>query len=306
MMALQIQQNVSLKELTWWKVGGHAEHFVMPVSVDEVGEALLWADNNNMAVTVLGGGSNVLISDEGVEGLVLCTQQLKGTEVVETEGRVQVIALAGSAKAEALKVFLQKKLPPALFLCGLPGDMGGGVVMNAGVSERIVPREFNEIVDWFEVLRVEAGELRTLKFENSDVEWHYRKSEGWQPGIVTRVAVSWPLEVDPDIGTKVKSATRSRLQRQPLNMPSCGSVFKNPKGSSSGALIDQSGLKGFRVGDAQVSEKHANFIVNLGQAKASDVKSVIESVRQEVLKQHGVRLETEVKLVGGWKKEDEL
>ncbi|NQY99777.1 MAG: UDP-N-acetylmuramate dehydrogenase [Bdellovibrionales bacterium] len=305
-MSIEVQSDVSLKELTWWKVGGAADHFVMPTSADEVGEALLWAYQRQMPVTILGGGSNVLISDDGVEGLVICMQQLKGVEVVESEDRVQVVALAGSSKAEALRVFLQNKLAPALFLCGLPGDMGGGVVMNAGVSEQIVPREFNEIVDWFEVVRVQGDQIETIKFQNADIDWHYRKSEGWQPGVVTRVAVSWQRDEDPDIGTKVKSATRSRLQRQPLNMPSCGSVFKNPEGNSSGALIDQAGLKGFQIGDAQVSEKHANFIVNLGSAKASDVKSVIESVRARVHEQHGIQLETEVKLVGRWKKEDEL
>lgn len=300
-MAIEIEENVELGPLTWWKVGGPADYFVDPETEEELGQALLWADKNNVPVTVLGGGSNVLIADDGVEGLVISTQQFNGAEVLESDERTQIVTKAGTSKAQALRVFLQAKLPPALFLCGLPGDMAGGVVMNAGVSEKIVPREFNEIVDWFEVLKVENGKLVKQKYQRDEIDWHYRKSEGWQPGVICTVAVSWPNEVDEDIGTKVKSATRSRLQRQPLNYPSCGSVFKNPEGSSSGALIDSSGLKGFTIGDAQVSEKHANFIVNLGAAKAKDVKSVIDYVRSTVKDKHGVELQTEVKMIGRWK-----
>jgi len=299
-VSLQVQQQVGLSDLTWWKVGGLADHFVSPSNEKEIGQALLWASEKGHPVTVLGGGSNVLISDAGVEGLVISLKNYTGVEARQEDGRLVVVATSGSSKAEVLRHFLKSKLAPALFLCGLPGDMGGGVVMNAGVSEKITPREFHEIIDWFEVLREENGKLITQCYKNSDVEWKYRKSEGWQPGVITRIQVSWDSAEDPDIPTKVKSATRSRLARQPLNFPSGGSVFKNPVGRSSGALIDQSGLKGYTVGGAQVSEKHANFIVNLGDATAKDVKSVIDYVRQTVQAEQGIELETEVKLIGRW------
>ncbi len=297
-MKLETQKN--LAQLTWWKVGGNADYFIMPESVSELETALEWAEVQGYPVTVIGGGSNILISDKGIEGLVICMRQLKRVAIEKERARLIVTAEAGALKAEVLKPFLQEKLAPALFLCGLPGDVAGGVVMNAGVSECIVPREFVEIVDWFEVLRRKDGKNQILRFENSDVHWEYRHTSGWQPGVITRVCVSWPLQPDADMSKKVKQATRMRLMKQPLNKPSCGSVFKNPEGSSSGALIEKAGLKGFQIGEAQVSEKHANFIVNLGQAKASDILKVIEHVQGEVKKQFGVELRTEVKKLGRW------
>lgn len=297
-MKLETQKN--LAELTWWKVGGNADHFVMPESISELEKALEWAEEHKYPVTVIGGGSNVLISDEGIEGLVICMKKFKRVTFENSGGRLVVTAESGALKADVLKPFLQEKLAPALFLCGLPGDMAGGVVMNAGVSEPIVPREFVEIVDWFEVVRRENVKCETLRFENSDIQWEYRHTSGWQPGVITRVCVSWPLQPDEEMGKKVKQATRTRLMKQPLNMPSCGSVFKNPEGNSSGALIEKAGLKGFQIGDAQVSEKHANFIVNLGQAKASDILKVIQHVQVEVKKQFDIELRTEVKKLGRW------
>ncbi len=260
----------------------------------------MWADQNAKPYTVLGGGSNVLISDQGIEGLVICTRLLGAVSVDESADRITVLSEAGASKSEVLKPFLRAKLAPALFLCGLPGDMGGGVVMNAGVSEKIVPREFVEFVDWFEVIRLEKGQPVRKIWKREEVAWHYRHSEGWEPGVISRVQVSWPNTPDPEIPNKVKQATRNRLAKQPLNLPSCGSVFKNPPGNSSGALIEQAGLKGFRIGDAQVSEKHANFIVNVGQARASDILKVIEHVRDTVKTQFSVELKPEVRILGKW------
>lgn len=297
-MKIETQRN--LADLTWWKVGGPADHFIMPESMDELQSALKWAEENQQVVTIIGGGSNILISDEGIEGLVICMKQINQVQSAVVGGRLEVTAEAGALKAEVLKPFLKEKLAPALFLCGLPGDMAGGVVMNAGVSENIVPREFVEIVDEFEVLRWENGQGQILKFKNKDIHWEYRHTSGWQPGIITKVKVSWPMQPDEEMGKKVKMATRTRLMKQPLNMPSCGSVFKNPEGNSSGALIEKAGLKGFQIGDAQVSEKHANFIVNLGQAKAADILKVISHVQSEVKKQFGIDLRTEVKKLGRW------
>lgn len=301
---IQVDTQVELAPLTWWKVGGPADFFCQPKSQSELEEALLWAKHNQKPVTVLGGGSNVLVSDRGIRGLVLSMRDLKAIEIKETPERLTVVCESGCLKAEVLKPFLKAKLAPALFLCGLPGDMGGGVVMNAGVSEKIVPREFFEIVDWFEVLDLDVnGKCQRRVFQKDQVQWHYRHSDGWQPGVITKLQVSWPNQSDENIPTLVKQATRNRIMKQPLNLPSCGSVFKNPPGNSSGALIEQSGLKGYRLGDAQVSEKHANFIVNLGKARASDILTVIRHVQAEVKKKFAIELVPEVKLLGDWDRE---
>lgn len=297
---MQIQEHVPLNEWTWWKIGGKADFFCLPNSVEEVREALEWAKAQQVPYTVLGGGTNVLVSDGGIEGLVICMRHLNQSRTEERDGRLVIEALAGAPKSELTKQFLRKRLAPALFLCGLPGDVGGGVVMNAGVSESIAPREFVEITDWVEVMDTQS--LTIKRYQRQDLNWQYRHTEGWQPGIIVRAGFSWPLTSDVEIPRKVKEATQSRLKRQPLDMPSCGSTFKNPKeaGKSAGALIEQAGLKGFTVGGAQVSPKHANFIVNLGGAKAADVTQIIRHIQNEVKTRFGVSLETEVKLLGRW------
>jgi UDP-N-acetylmuramate dehydrogenase len=296
---MEILKRVPLKQYAWWKIGGEAEYFCMPESVDDVKSAIGFARTQGLQITVLGGGTNVLISDAGVTGLVICTRQLTGVEVEERGDRLHITAMAGSAKSELTKIFMKRKLAPALFMCGLPGDVGGGVVMNAGVSEMIQPREFVEITDWVEVVSTPDGNLR--RFPVSELEWKYRSSKGWQPGVVVRVGLSCPLTPDESVPGKVREATKNRLQRQPLDLPSCGSTFKNPPGNAAGALIERAGLKGYQVGGAQVSKKHANFIVNTsGHATAEEVMTVIRHVQAEVKRQFNIDLETEVRLLGTW------
>lgn len=304
--------------MTWWKVGGSADYFASPETKQDILELLEWADSNEMPVTVLGGGTNVLISDKGIEGLVISMRKFTGATVTEANGRVTIEALAGTPKAELTKNFLRLKLAPALFLCGLPGDIGGGVVMNAGVSEMIEPREFVEIVDSIEVARLDSSANKESKnkaflvrYSKQDLNWHYRHTDGWQPGIVVSATISWPLNPDPEIQNKVRQATKTRLERQPLTLPSCGSVFKNPEGDKSGRLIEAAGLKGFTVGGAQVSTKHANFIVNVGgqkiedgrvypEASAADCDAVLRHVQKTVAEKFAVTLVPEVKYLGRW------
>lgn len=293
---MTILEHEPLSAWTFWKIGGAADFFALPKTLDELKEAVRFGREKNLDVTILGGGTNVLVSDRGVRGLVICLQEFVQVESEEKDGRLQIRAASGTPKSELTKLFVKHKLAPALFLCGLPGDVGGGVVMNAGVSEMIAPREFVEITDWVEVLRGE----QVKRFEKNEIEWRYRHSEGWQPGIVVRAQLSWPLTADPEIGKKVKEATKLRLSKQPLNLPSCGSTFKNPSGHKAGALIDQCGLKGFRIGGAEVSSKHANFIVNVGGATAKDVDAVIRHVQKTVKEKFQVSLETEVRYLGEW------
>lgn len=295
---MEIREKVSLKEWTFWKIGGLADYFCMPSSIDGVREALEFARARGLPVTVLGGGTNVLVSDEGIAGLVIGMKCLTGVSVLERDGRIFIEALAGTAKSELTKIFLKRKLAPALFLCGLPGDVGGGVVMNAGVAEGIEPREFVEITDWIEYLNTETFELK--RKTGAELQWTYRHSSGWQPGVIVRIGMSWSNVVDEQVPRKVKDATKNRIDRQPLELPSCGSTFKNPVGGKAGALIEQAGLKGYKHGGAEVSTKHANFIVNRGGATAADVRHIIEHVRSEVKAKSGFELETEVKFLGRW------
>lgn len=292
-----IQQKVLIAPYTSWLVGGPAEFFSLPKNLKELQQAQEWAQQNNHGLTVLGGGSNVLVSDRGIAGLTICLKNFTGVDVSTSGDRLQIVAWAGTSKSELLKIFLKYKLAPALFMAGLPGDVGGGVVMNAGVAEQFQPREFCEIIDWIEVL---TADNKIKKIQREEIQWSYRHSHGWQPGIIIRVALSWPLQTEDSILDQVRQANKVRLSKQPLDMPSCGSVFVNPEGHKAAQLIDSCGLKGYTVGEAQVSMKHANFIVNLGKAKASDIWQVINHVKSTVQQKKNVELKTEVVLLGNW------
>lgn len=289
-----IISGVVLAPYTSWKVGGPAEFFFEPVNYKELSDAVSWAEENKLDITVLGGGSNILIPDEGIKGIVLHLSKLNNLTSKEENGELKIAAQAGVPKSELGRVFLKKKLSPAIFLAGLPGDVGGGVVMNAGVSEAVTPREFVEITEWIEVLDLKTKEFKT--YLAKDLTWKYRKCSGWEPGIVVQAGFRWPLQEVAEIVDIVFAANRQRMQKQPLNLPSCGSVFKNPSNDKAGRLIDACGLKGYQVGQAQVSPKHANFIVNLGGAKSADIIAVIKHIQAEVKKQTGISLEPEVKL----------
>ncbi len=298
-MSLEVLSEVSLKELTWWKIGGAAEHFATPRTLEDLKSLLVLAHKNSWPVVPLGGGSNVLISDEGIKGLVIHMKELKKIDHEIRDQKIFIKTLAGTPKSELLKIFLKNKLSPALFLCGLPGDVGGGVVMNAGVSELMEPREFNELVDAVTVLRIENSECVLRRFEKSEIQWSYRKSLGWKPGVIAEVEISWPMTPDLSVMGRVKEATRVRLSKQPLEFPSCGSVFKNPPRQSAGSLIEKAGLKGFKIGEVEVSEKHANFIVNKKSlAKAKDARLLIEHIQSVVLQKFGIELQPEVQFLG--------
>lgn len=295
---MEIRQGIALKDYAWWKIGGPADYFCEPRTVENVREAVEFAKTKGIATTILGGGTNVLISDQGIEGLVICMRALSGASESESDGVLRIEALAGTPKSELTKRFLKRKLAPALFLCGLPGDVGGGVVMNAGVGEMIEPREFVEIVEWVEFLDLRTNQVR--KVTREQLHWTYRHSSGWEPGIIVKAGIKWPNTPDQEIPKKVTEATKIRRSKQPLELPSCGSTFKNPLNGKAGALVDQAGLKGFRVGGAQVSPKHANFIVNTGGATAKDVDTIIRHVKSTVKERFHVELETEVRYLGRW------
>lgn len=294
-----IKKNYSLKEHTSWKIGGAADWAVFPSNKDELVGACAWAKNNKLPITVLSGGTNVLISDKGVAGLVILLQNLNKIDSnTYVNGVLEIVAQAGVPKADILKIFIKHRLSPAVFLAGLPGDVGGGVVMNAGVSHEISPKEFQDIVSWVEVIDLQESEFKVRRLYKQDLQWQYRRSLGWQPGIIYRVGLSWSLPSDENVLKVLQESNRRRMSTQPLSEPSCGSVFKNPPGNKSGRLIEECGLKGFSIGGAQVSEKHANFIVNRGDATSDDVEALREHVQKTVKAQTGILLETEYVFMG--------
>ena len=299
---MKIEENVPLAKYSSWLVGGAAEFYTAPEKPAELADVLEWAADSGAKITVISGGTNILISDSGVSGLVLHMRKFSGIEQSEEGGRLKISAYAGTSKSQILKIFLKKNLAASHFLAGLPGDIGGGVAMNAGVGEAFKPREFCEITDWVEVMHFDTRQIHRI--EADELQWSYRSCKGWQPGVIIRVGLSWPLDSDISVLQKVKAANKLRLSKQPLEWPSCGSVFRNPPGAKAGQLIDQCGLKGFRIGGALVSEKHGNFIINTGNATAQDIRGVINEVQARIFQKKGIRLQTEVVSIGRW--QDEL
>ena len=305
-----IQTQVSLKAFSHWKSGGEAQFFGLPKSLDQYKEAISWALNLNHPITFLGQGSNSLISDRGVLGLVLCSKNFQDIECLSllTDSLFRLKCQAGALKSKIMRLFLKQKLAPALFLSGIPGDVGGGVVMNAGVSDDYCPKEFCEIVESISVLKWNFNSdsqpvpsFKTKVYKNSDIEWSYRSSKNWQPGFIYEVILKAPNCPLENLSQEVKKAMSRRRLKQPGDKPSCGSVFINPsKHHSAGALIEGAGLKGFQIGGAQVSYKHANFIVNRGSTTSRDIHQVIEHIRKKVFEKYNIRLHTEVVYMGLW------
>lgn len=297
-MQLEIQKNQELKNLTGWKTGGAAEFFCRPQNLQHLKEAFKWAKEKNQPITLLGGGTNVLISDQGVRGLVISLTALTAFEVKEDKNQLFISALCGLPKFKLMRIFAKYKLAPALFLSGLPGDVGGGVVMNAGVGHDVSPKEFQSIVEWVKVLSFD-GNLKLFKKE--DLKWQYRSCLGLGEGAVYEAGFSWPNEPLKDFHLKLKEMNQRRTSTQPLSESSCGSVFKNPPNEKAGRLIEKSGLKGHRIGGAEVSTRHANFIVNKGGALSSDIDRLICHVRETVKKDSNIMLEMEIRCLGEWK-----
>lgn len=293
---MEIREKENLKPFSWWQTGGVAEYFCQPTKPEELKSALCWAKENNKDFTVLGSGTNVLISDYGVKGLVISTNKLNACSFKKTKDTLLITCQAGVLKSQIMKIFKSHKLAPALFLSGLPGDVGGGIVMNAGVGESFKPYEFSQIVKSFKTMSFESEKT----YKKEEIEWSYRKSSGWGKAVIYLAELEWPLVEANDLNTQIKLALKKRRASQPLDKASCGSVFKNPYPLHAGKLVEDAGLKGLKQGFAQVSEKHANFILNLGGAKSKDIHKLITIIQQKVYEKFQVHLQTEVHYLGVW------
>lgn len=276
-----------LSRHTVWGIGGPARRFYAPADVDDLC-AFLSALPDDEDLFWLGLGSNLLVRDGGIRGTVIFTGALAEVDRV-AESRIR--AQAGAACPKVAKRCAQSGLAGAEFLAGIPGTMGGALAMNAGAFGGET---------WNVVARVESvdrrGRIRSRRAK--DYRVGYRRVEGppgeWFIAAELELAADVPAEIEK----RVRDLLRRRGDTQPMGFRSCGSVFRNPPGDFAARLIEASGLKGLRIGDAQVSEKHANFILNRGAASAADVEALIERLRRRVRDDHGVELVPEVRIVG--------
>ncbi len=288
--AFAICKEEPLKKHTSFRIGGAAEIMVFPRSSEELSAVLKAAKVCGVKPWIMGAGTNILAPDEGIRGLVICLKEtFMGLSLIQPN---VVEAMAGMTLAQTAMFAARNNLSGMECLHGIPGTVGGGVYMNAGayggeIKDVAVRTEFMDL----------SGE--TKWFEGEMQGFGYRKS-AFQAleGVIVRTQFALKEGVESEIRAKICELNEKRRASQPLDKPSAGSTFKRPEGYYAGTLIDQAGLKGLTVGGAQVSEKHAGFVVNTGNATAADVLSLIAQVQERVLAHSGVRLEPEVRLWG--------
>ena len=287
----QLMINEPMKKHTTFKIGGDADMYVSVESVEELSALIRLAKEKGVCYTVIGNGSNLLVSDKGIRGLVIeIGQGLAGYEV---KGNV-IYAEAGILLKKLASVAASESLSGLEEVSGVPGTLGGGVFMNAGAYGG----ELKDTVK--KVTYVDCdGEIHTI--DASECGFGYRKSIFSGGG---KFIVSAELELkkgDKDeILSKMADYTKRRREKQPISYPSAGSTFKRPEGYFAGTLIEQAGLKGYRCNDAMVSELHAGFVINCGNATAQDIINVIEHTKKTVLDKFGVELEPEVRFIGNF------
>jgi UDP-N-acetylmuramate dehydrogenase len=278
-----------MRRHTTLKIGGPADAFAQPASASEIARLVRWCAAAGVPLTVIGGGSNLLVRDGGVRGVVLGTRRLCGLELV-APGTIRVAA--GVSTGKVLALAMKHDLGGVEFLGGVPGSVGGGMIMNAGTYLG----EFKDVTTWVETVRLADG--RVIRRDNAACGFRYRGSD-LPPGEVV-VAAELALRPRPraEIQAEVAALRRRRAEREPKKVASNGSTFKNPPGEFAGRLIEAAGCKGWREGDAVCSPVHANWLVNTGRATAAELTRLIERVRGEVLRAHGVGLDLEVKIIG--------
>ena len=282
----EILINEPLSKYTSYRIGGPASLFLVPADKSDAVDLSVYLQQSKIEFVVIGNGTNVLVSDKGIEGIVMNLE--KGLNKISKENNF-VVAESGVMLARFVDFCIQNKFTGVEKLSGIPGTLGGAILMNASAFGCSISDYIIEI----EVVR--NGEVVPVKKDDSLFE--YRNS-GFKNDVILCAKFNLPSG-DSDKMMKIRHVyLQKRNQKQPLNYPSCGSVFKNPVGQHAAKLIEDAGLKGLHVGDAQVSEKHGNFIVNIGKAKANDVIQLINQIRKTVFDKFGIVLEPEVKLIG--------
>ena len=285
----RVQENAELAPYTTFHIGGPADVLILPRSVEELQKIMEVLHRNGIEPFILGLGSNVLIQDGGMRGAVLCLKELQ--EEKSRNGSFITMS-AGYTLKEVSEYAQSESLSGLEFAIGIPGSLGGAVFMNAGAYEG----EMDQVVTEVEAVDME-GNLH--RYNREDLQFAYRHSRFHEHHeIIVRVTMQLRDGNQETIQSHMDELTEKRESKQPLEHPSAGSTFKRPPGYFAGTLIDQTGLKGLSVGPAEVSMKHAGFVVNRGGAKATDVLGVIQEVQKRIHEAHGVILEPEVRIIG--------
>lgn len=285
---LQVLKDEPMSRHTTFRIGGPADYFVCP-DREQIAEVLAVAKKCGMAITVIGNGSNLLVGDKGIRGLVVEIGSSMNQITVDKE---HITAGAGALLSQVAAKAAAAELGGMEFAAGIPGSVGGAVTMNAGAYGG----EMKDILRTVTVLTPE-GELKTL--DVSEMDLSYRHScVPEQQYIVLEAEIELGYKPEEEIRAQMEELRNKRIEKQPLEYPSAGSTFKRPEGYFAGKLIMDAGLRGYRVGDAQVSEKHCGFVINRKNASAQEVRQLMQDVQDKVKAQFGVMLEPEVKMLG--------
>lgn len=284
-----VEINADMKKFTNFKIGGLADVLATPDSYEELIEMYLWCINNNINISIIGKGTNLLVSDKGVRGIVIRVAD-NLSKIVRKDNII--IAQAGALLSSVAKTALNAQLAGLEFASGIPGSIGGAVYMNAGAYEG----EMNHVVTKAKIVTRDG---KTQEWDNKRLSLEYRSSAvATEKAIILEVETTLHKGAYQDISDKMNLLNGKRREKQPLNMPSAGSTFKRPPGIAGSYLIDKVGLKGHKIGGAQVSTKHAGFIINTGDARAQDVLNLMAFVQNKVYQEEGILLQPEVRFLG--------
>lgn len=284
----EVKINALMKEHINFEVGGPADILLIPSKVEQIIESVKICKENNIPYFVMGNGSNLLVKDGGIRGVVIKLTGLTNLEVNETE----IKADCGVILKELSDKALENSLTGLEFACGIPGSVGGAVFMNAGAYNG----EIKNVIKEAQVI-TSSGEIVTLS--KDELELGYRTSKVMRDNSIV-INATFKLEKGnkEEIKETIDDLTQKREEKQPLEYPSAGSTFKRPEGYFAGKLIQDSGLKGYSIGGAAVSSKHSGFVINKDNATAKDILDLIAYIQAEVKKQFGVELHTEVRIIG--------
>jgi len=285
-----IEENVPLAPMTSYRIGGPADYFTQPSRIQELIRALEWAKNEDQQVFIMGAGTNVLFSDGGYKGLIVQMRQFNSDLGEPSADGIWEIS-SGAMLTSLVRRAIWRGYEGIEDLAGIPGTLGGALRMNAGAFKQEISQTLTDIdilSDEFEVQRLNAA----------NIGFAYRKA----PGLAGKTIISARLQLRQcnrdDLIDRMRSILQLRREKQPLQFASCGSVFKRPEGDFAGRLIEEAGLKGLTCSDAQISDKHANFFINKGNASATDLLYIIKAAKKKVKEEFDVELKREVILLG--------
>lgn len=289
----EIRRSVPMAQHTSFAVGGEVDLFSLPEDLEDLRAIVRWCRESGVAYFVLGNGTNLLVRDGGIRAMAISLARgfCRIAELACRSEGSMVFAEAGQSLGALVQFATEKGLSGLEWAAGIPGTVGGALFMNAGAFG-------GEMKDLVHSIRILDQEGNLAEWSGGSIRFGYRRMDLPEGGVILSGTFRLQAESSRGVKSRVQEILRRRMDKQPAHLPSAGSIFKNPQGLAAGRLIEESGLKGSRIGNAQVSEKHANFIVNLGGASARDISGLIAHVQGRVLQEKGIRLEMEIQVIG--------